>query len=67
MKVRILTLTLLMLLCGAALADEDGYLYNGMVLAEKVGELISVHVIARPHVEVDNILPKSKPLAGGTE
>ena len=32
-------LALLMLLCGAALADEDGYLYNGMVLAEKVGEL----------------------------
>ena len=29
--------------------------------AEKVGELISVHVIARPHVEVDNILPKGKP------
>ena len=32
--------------------------------AEKVGELISVHVIARPHVEVDNILPK--PRAAGT-
>ena len=27
--------------------------------AEKVGELISVHVIARPHTEVDAILPKS--------
>ena len=25
--------------------------------AEKVGELISVHVIPRPHVEVDGILP----------
>ena len=29
--------------------------------AEKVGELISVHVIARPHVEVDSILPKGRP------
>ena len=25
--------------------------------AEKVGELVSVHVIARPHTEVDVILP----------
>ena len=25
--------------------------------AEKVGELISVHVIPRPHAEVDHILP----------
>ena len=36
----------------------------GAAAAEKVGELISVHVIARPHVEVDNILPK--PRAAGT-
>ena len=28
--------------------------------AEKVGELISVHVIARPHTEVDVILPKGR-------
>ncbi len=35
----------------------------GAAAAEKVGELISVHVIARPHMEVDNILPKGKPLA----
>lgn len=28
--------------------------------AEKVGELISVHVIARPHAEVDGILPKGR-------
>ena len=27
---------------------------------EKVGELISVHVIARPHMEVDAILPKGR-------
>jgi len=29
----------------------------GAAAAEKVGELISVHVIARPHAEVDAILP----------
>ena len=29
----------------------------GAAAAEKVGELISVHVIPRPHVEVDGILP----------
>ena len=32
----------------------------GAAAAEKVGELISVHVIARPHAEVDNILPKAR-------
>ena len=31
----------------------------GAAAAEKVGELISVHVIARPHMEVDAILPNS--------
>lgn len=31
----------------------------GAAAAEKVGELISVHVIPRPHTEVDAILPKS--------
>ena len=40
----------------------------GAAAAEKVGELISVHVIARPHMEVDAILPKghsrSNPTAG---
>ncbi len=30
----------------------------GASAAEKVGELISVHVIPRPHAEVDAILPK---------
>ena len=48
---------------GAVKAATDA----GAAAAEKVGELISVHVIARPHVEVDNILPKGKPLAGMTE
>ena len=32
----------------------------GAAAAEKVGELISVHVIARPHTEVDAILPKGR-------
>ena len=44
---------------GAVKAATDA----GAAAAEKVGELISVHVIARPHREVDNILPKGKPLA----
>ena len=38
---------------GAVKAATDA----GAAAAEKVGELISVHVIARPHTEVDNILP----------
>ena len=41
---------------GAVKAATDA----GAAAAEKVGELISVHVIARPHTEVDNILPKGK-------
>ena len=41
---------------GAVKAATDA----GAAAAEKVGELISVHVIARPHMEVDAILPKSR-------
>ena len=41
---------------GAVKAATDA----GAAAAEKVGELVSVHVIARPHSEVDNILPKDK-------
>lgn len=41
---------------GAVKAATDA----GAAAAEKVGELISVHVIARPHAEVDNILPKAR-------
>ena len=41
---------------GAVKAATDA----GAAAAEKVGELISVHVIARPHLEVDNILPKPR-------
>ena len=36
----------------------------GAAAAEKVGELVSVHVIPRPHAEVDVILPKGRPGQG---
>lgn len=39
---------------GAVKAATDA----GAAAAERVGELISVHVIPRPHTEVDAILPK---------
>jgi ethanolamine utilization protein EutM len=45
---------------GAVKAATDA----GAAAAEKVGELISVHIIARPHTEVDNILPKARPAQG---
>ena len=41
---------------GAVKAATDA----GAAAAEKVGELISVHVIARPHTEVDAISPKGR-------
>ena len=41
---------------GAVKAATDA----GAAAAEKVGELISVHVIARPHMEEDAILPKGR-------
>ena len=41
---------------GAVKAATDA----GAAAAEKVGELVSVHVIARPHTEVDAILPHGK-------
>ena len=41
---------------GAVKAATDA----GAAAAEKVGELISVHVIPRPHAEVDHILPHVK-------
>ena len=41
---------------GAVKAATDA----GAAAAEKVGELLSVHVIPRPHAEVDNILPHGK-------
>ena len=41
---------------GAVKAATDA----GAAAAEKVGELVSGHVIARPHTEVDNILPHGR-------
>jgi len=41
---------------GAVKAATDA----GAAAAEKVGELVSVHVIARPHTEVDAILPNGR-------
>ncbi len=40
---------------GAVKAATDA----GAAAAEKVGELVSVHVIPRPHTEVETILPQS--------
>ncbi|MET3559067.1 BMC domain-containing protein [Streptococcus caprae] len=39
---------------GAVKASTDA----GAAAAQRVGELISVHVIPRPHVEVETILPE---------
>ena len=45
---------------GAVKAATDA----GAAAARRVGELVSVHVIPRPHEEVEKILP-SGPKAGG--
>ena len=45
---------------GAVKAATDA----GASAAEKVGELISVHVIPRPHSEVAAIFPKGRELPG---
>src|SRR5699024_10166241 len=45
---------------GAVKAATDA----GAAAAEKVGELVSVHVIPRPNAEVDVILPKGRPGQG---
>ena len=39
---------------GAVKASVDA----GAAAAERVGELVSIHVIPRPHNEVEGILPK---------
>ena len=41
---------------GAVKAATDA----GAAAAERVGELISVHVIPRPHTEIESILPQVK-------
>ncbi len=33
--------------------------------AEKVGEIVAIHVIPRPHANVDHALPLGRPEAGG--
>ncbi len=49
---------------GAVKAAVDA----GAAAAKRVGELVSVHVIPRPHAEVELILPqKSKGTLGGQE
>ena len=48
---------------GAVKAATDA----GAAAAEKVGELVSVHVIARPHTEVDHILPQTKSSQSGAQ
>lgn len=40
---------------GAVKAATD----TGAAAAQKVGELISVHVIPRPHSDIEKILPKA--------
>lgn len=40
---------------GAVKAATDA----GSAAARRVGELVSVHVIPRPHADVDRVLPKS--------
>lgn len=39
---------------GAVKAATDA----GAAAAQRIGELLSVHVIPRPHMEVESILPK---------
>ena len=45
---------------GAVKAATDA----GAAAAERVGELISIHVIPRPHTEIGAILPKSRVVEG---
>ncbi|OGP72986.1 MAG: ethanolamine utilization protein EutM [Deltaproteobacteria bacterium RBG_16_50_11] len=44
---------------GAVKAATDA----GAAAAKRVGELVSVHVIPRPHDDVEMILPKMEPVA----
>ena len=45
---------------GAVKAATDA----GAAAARRVGELVSVHVIPRPHEEVESLLPDSQPQSG---
>ena len=44
---------------GAVKAATDA----GAAAADRVGELLSVHVIPRPHMDVESILPQTTPQA----
>jgi len=44
---------------GAVKAATDA----GAAAARRVGELISVHVIPRPHAEVERVLPNPQPVS----
>jgi ethanolamine utilization protein EutM len=46
---------------GAVKAATDA----GAAAAKRIGDLVSVHVIPRPHGDVEMILPKSKGSVGG--
>ena len=46
---------------GAVKAATDA----GAAAARRVGELVSVHVIPRPHADVDRVLPKASASAKG--
>lgn len=46
---------------GAVKAATDA----GAAAARRVGELVSVHVIPRPHEQLERILPPMKPAAKG--
>src|SRR6266568_3725001 len=37
----------------------------GAAAAGRIGEVVGVQVIPRPHEDVSSVLPKSKPAAGG--
>lgn len=41
---------------GAVKAATD----SGAAAAQRVGELVSVHVIPRPHTDIEKILPKTE-------
>ena len=43
---------------GAVKAAVKASVDAGAVAAEKVGEVVSIHVIPRPHTDVEKILPK---------
>jgi ethanolamine utilization protein EutM len=45
---------------GAIKAATDA----GAAAARRVGELMAVHVIPRPHADVERVLPKAPPAGG---